>query len=115
MPKPILTKLGMLRNGRGTTYTLLPIHCIAIPDAQTTVARNEQFPLSRLVSIPELQGVNKRKLAKKPKCCQICGSEEQELVPQVLLKYDLPKRQASIDSVKVHIDNSFHVVCLSFM
>ena len=58
MTKPILTKLGMLRNGRGTTYTLLPIHCIAIPDAQTTVARNEQFPLSRLVSIPELQGVN---------------------------------------------------------
>lgn len=65
--------------------------------------------------VSEKQVLSKRKLAKKPKCCQICGSEEQELVPQVLLKYDLPKRQASIDSMKVHIDNSFHVVCLSFM
>lgn len=65
--------------------------------------------------VSEKQVLSKRKLAKKPKCCQICGSEKQELVPQVLLKYDLSKRQASIDSVKVHIDNSFHVVCLSFM
>lgn len=65
--------------------------------------------------VSEKQVLSKRKLAKKSTCCQICGSEGEELVPQVILKYDLPRRQASVDSVKVPACHSFHVVCLSFM
>ena len=53
MPKPILTKLGMLRTGRGTTYILLPIHCIAIPDLQGVNGQSSRSATGRRVEMSE--------------------------------------------------------------
>lgn len=43
----------------------------------------------------------KDKLPEPKDTCEICGSEEGQLFPQLLMEYNLQSRKASVSSVKV--------------